>query len=595
METEKEKEKDFMDMMLAQIREGLPEAEYSHMDVLECRIELEDGVNLRTTVYSPDRNQKWPVVLIRNPYIGNEILATTVLSRFFSSYGYALVYVRVRGTLGSEGEWLPFEHERQDGRQVIDWISEQKWCDGNIGTFGDSYLGHTQWCVADYHHPMLKTMFISFYGTNSYETFYRRGMFRQEVWTEWAAQMMEENKEKILVPEVAVPLREKAFSVKPQSKLGERLVGKECTWYKGWLENEKETDAYWSRGFWKELRDVPEKVEIPVFLRGGWFDIFLRPQLVSWRMLPEHIRKQSRFMIGPWHHSGMTGGSLAYPDEGKAGMLALKAALEWFDYQLKGREYQEPLGCIDAYVIGENRWRVWKGNMNQTEGEIFYLDCSQTAADQPKAKCLRRDCPKEYGTVEYRYDPQKPVESQGGNLIANHHNGSEAPECSCFQPEAGYRDDVVSFLSDEFTREYLIAGKIELHLYVSSDVPATAFSVKVMEEYADGKTVNIRDDITDIRWRDEQSTEKYCPGECVELVLEMLDICWLVKKGSKLRIDISSSNYPAYHVHPNTEEPWYDAMESATALQKIYSGGVYPSRMILPHGRESGRTQDGRC
>lgn len=577
-------ENEFANMLIESLKKGLPQAIYEDEDSFDSYILTSDRIKLKVSVFSPDMKKKWPVILIRNPYQSNEFFILSALSKIFSSCGYALVYVRVRGTLGSEGEWLPFENERNDGRDVIDWIAEQEWCDGNIGTFGASYLGHTQWCIADYDHPMLKTMFISVYGTNGYESFYRRGMFRQEIWTEWAAQMIYTNKDKLLMPEVAVPIRKAAFSVYPQNQLGEQMEKKHCDWYETWLKNQKATDSYWADGFWKELRQTAPKVKIPVFLHGGWFDIFLRSQLTAWRELPEKIRKQSRFMIGPWHHSGLPGGDLEYPGEEKSGLNGLFSAIRWFDYRLKQKEFTEQIGVIEAYQIGENKWHIFQDDIQCDENLVLYFVQGTKADDgniEVRNYCLIENM-SESGKITYTYDPNYPVESCGGTLIANHHDDFANPECSCFQPKAQSRADVISFFSEQTEDEFSISGNIIAKLFVSSDVAATSFAIKVMEQFHDGRTVNIRDDITDIRWRTEEQYEEYIPDKCVELEMKLLDIDWEISKGSRIRVDIASSNYPAYHVHPNSLAPWYEEHENKIAHQSIYYGEKYPSQIIIP-------------
>ena len=568
-------------LWVRKMKKQLSQATYKTEDCFEESVFTRDGIRLKTSIVCPDRQQKWPVILIRNPYLSGDGLITDVIMKVFASCGYAVVYVRVRGTLGSEGEWLPFKHEREDGRDVIDWIAQQPWCDGSIGTYGQSYLGHTQWSIADYDHPMLKTMFISVYGTNPYETFYRRGMFRQEIWTEWAAQMLPCNKDLQLSPKEGLTLRKKAFGAYPQNRLGEAFGEAHCTWYEEWLTSPKETDPCWGEGFWKKFRSIAPNVKIPVYLHGGWFDIFLRSQICAWRELPEETRKMSRFIIGPWHHAGMSGGDLKYPGEEKTGFIGFRAAVPWFDHYLKQKEYSEGTGVVEAYEIGTNRWRLYKEDLPFDEELSLYL-CAGSAAGK---KTILHDLQTEKGSdasVSFVYDPAHPVDSCGGNLIANHHKDIGWPECSCYQPKAQSREDVISFYSASMKEDQIISGSILADLFVSSDAKATAFTVKISEEFSNGKAVNIRDDMTDIRWRNEEEYKDYTPGDRVELKMKMLDINWKVKKGSRIRVDISSSNYPAYHVHPNTTEPWYELHESRTAVQTVYCGGKHASRIVIP-------------
>lgn len=565
-----------------QIRAELPPDIYAEIVEQTEWIMLPDGVRLFARIIKPDREGKWPVVLIRTPYWSTDISESRLTASALARHGYAVVVNQVRGSLSSEGEWSPFEKERTDGRAVIDWIASQDWCDGNIGTMGGSYMGHVQWSVADYHHPMLKTMFISVYGPSPYDLFYRRGMFREDIFTGWAATMMGENRHHGYHPEDEAVLRKKAYQTMPRRELGENLIGRPCVWYRKWIENTKESDPYWSEGFWKELEESIGQIQIPLFLHGGWFDIFLRAQLKAFRRLPENVREKSCFMIGPWCHNTKPGGILNYPDENRAGTLYVKAALEWFDHQLKGKENKHPLGTVEAYHIGEGRWHHWKGDIHADKIWKCFLDSRPLLEGNSEAGLLGWTCPEKEKKVCYSYDPRHPVQSKGGSLLFNLEHPMDSPECSTEQPSPGAREDVVSFISDTLSEEKLIAGSIQAYLYVSSDVPATSFTVKVMEIFEDGLCVNIGDDITDIRWREEDRIEVYEAGSVVRLHIELTDIVWRLRQGSRLRVDISSSNFPAYHVHPNVETIWSDTDEKRAAIQNIYTGGKYPSRVEVP-------------
>lgn len=341
-------------------------------------------------------------------------------------------------------ERSPFENRKEDGRAIIDWISVQPWCDGNIGTYGGSYLGYTQWNIADYAHPMLKTMFIMVWGGCPYDLFHRRGMFRPDS-IGWSAQMLEDNRYRLRDGKENLALNREAFAIVPPVELGERLKGRRCDWHADMILAEKDTDAYWHSSGWKELREAVPKVAHPIYLMGGWFDFFFRSQIESYRLLPEKIRQESRFVIGPWWHSCKTGGTLEYPEE--------------------------------------SRYRT---------------------------------------------------------------------------------------------------GQIQAQLYVESTAPATSFTVRVSELFADGRAFNVRDDITDIRWVDEERIEDYEPGSVRRLSIQMTDIIWKLKAGSRVRVDISSSNFPAYHIHPNTDRLWAEETRKVSAKQHIYTGGRYPSCVILP-------------
>lgn len=539
----------------------------------ELWIPMSDGIKLHALLNCPKGEESWPVILLRNPYIGAGIIYAGA-SEALSRYGYAVLMVDVRGTRKSEGEWLPFENDRKDGMEVIDWIANQDWCDGNIGTYGVSYLGHSQWCIADYDHPALKTMFISMFPDDPYEIFYHRGMFRQEIWTEWAAQMMGENRFKNFSAKEALSLRKAAFGAAPANQLGRVIMDEACLWYEKWIHDTKQSDDSWAQGYWKGFADVAEHVKCPIYFQSGWFDIFSRASMMTYERLPEEIRSESRFVIGPWHHGLLSGGDLEYPDGQKYGVYSAVEILNWFNHMLKRMLYPENKGGIEAYCIGADKWIEYN--------PAFY----ETLILYPNAEGQSLSLKTEVGDskkISWTYDPKKPIASRGGTLIGNHNDPKNLgnPECACWQPNVGYRDDVISFVSDPVEHDFVLTGKMMLDLYVSSDAPATCFSIKVIEERKDGKNVNIREDITDIRWTSSNEIAEYVPNDIRLLHFDIQDISWKVNEGSKIRLDIASSNYPAYHIHPNTTEAWADVIASKKAKQTVYTGKDYPSKLVI--------------
>lgn len=544
------------------------------IESIEYNITMNGNVSLFGRATLPKTKGKYPVILSISPYIFYEPFSLLALGIPFAKSGYVFLMVYVRGTVKSSGEWYPFHYERIDGRSVIDWISKQEWCDGNIGTFGASYVGLTQWCIADYEHPMLKTMFISVFGGHPYSNFYRRGMFREMIWSGWSANMIDDNRFKIFSQEEDWNLRQFVYNLSIQTQLGEELKGKPCNWYKELVTGINENGNYWRQGFWKEMNEVPEKIKIPIFFHGGWYDPFLRSQLEGYRRLQKDIRKMSRFIIGPWGHSGSPCGSLTYPGENVTDIFLIKDSVEWFDHQLKGKKYPKKKGVIDAYCIKGDKWITWNDDFTSNNKIILYLKKNENNI----AHYLVKKNPK-FESISYEYDPKKPVQSLGGNMITNNRIPGAAPDCCIQQLDPGSRNDIISFISETLQEDAWITGSIEVHLFVSSSANATAFTIKVIEIFADGMSINIVDDITDIRWIDE---ENYIPGSIRELVLKMNDISWKISSNSKVRIDISSSNFPYYNAHPNIDKIWSETSEKIVANQKIYLGGDFPSRIILP-------------
>lgn len=554
----------------------LPKATHRALLKEELSIPMEDGVRLHAHIVRPRKSGKYPVILVRSPYVINDFVYRSMLP-LLAKRGYVCVLNTVRGAFNSEGEWLPFENERKDGYAVIDWVSKQSWCDGKIGGYGGSYLGYTQWSYADCNHPALKTLCIDVAGTSAYNVFWRRGMFRQEIWTLWATQMMGDNRRMYEHPPA---LYEEAYRMEPQIKLGEHVKNETCYWYNNWITNDRPDHAYWAEGYWGHLNHAAAKTGVPVMLMGGWFDIFLRPQIDAFRALPEAVREKSRFFIGPWGHGGSAVGDRPLKNSDKGGMFHIGEVLEWFDYQLKGKPYSKKLGVVDAFNVGTDEWMEHQGDIRSNSAVTYHFASRNEQTLENASGALVRKKPEKKDTVGFIYDPADPVHTICGSALGT---GEENPPIGPKeQRKLGERSDVISFISEPLENPVQLCGTIKAVLHVSSDAPATAFTICVSEVEESGYTYNIRDDITDIRWRDEKTVSDYTPGECVRLELELLDISWQIQKCSRIRVDISSSNFPMYHVHPNTTEAWAEATKKRIAHQTVFLGGDTGSYIELP-------------
>ncbi len=255
---------------------------------------------------------------------------------------------------------------------------------------------------------------------------------------------------------------------------------------------------------------------------------------------------------------------------------SVQSPLDWFEQLLIKKEMPEKV--VYTYCIGADKWEKWNQFSVPAAGKkIIYLDAEQ---ENSKGKTLTKECAPGQSNVSFIYDPQNPVISHGAESLFSSQSGVG----SLIQPECGYREDVVSFISGTIVDPVEIGGKIRVKLYVSSDVQDTAFSAKLMEIFEDGTTVNIRGTITTLAYRNGR-TERgdYTPGEIVEINLEMWDISWMLKKGSKLRLDISSSDFPQYSIHSNFPGNWAMQKETQKAVQTIYTGEDYPSAIEIPY------------
>jgi putative CocE/NonD family hydrolase len=553
---------------------AMREPEHGFGESHHLYVTMSDGVRLKTHVWLPDGEGPWPAMFVRNPYVDGSDSGDPSLLQFVR-YGYAVVLQECRGRGKSEGVWEPYANERQDGSDALRWLVSQPWQDGNIGLYGGSYLGFTQWIVADCLPPEVKTMYVCVMGTDLQRFAYMNGMFRHDIYTSWSLTNAGVDWAGRDMGEVAY----EAYSYRPQAGMDLALLGRKLDWYNGFVTHPAPGDPYWEEGVPGMLKSIPAKVNVPVCLVGGWFDIALDTMFESFLGLREDIREKSRFVVGPWTHSIAPAGDLEYPNGWMDGTNGgTKAVLAWFDHTLKGMPYPVELGVVHAYTIGESAWQDWKKWPPQSRKKMLYL-----SGDSGLSEALSNT--ESARSASFIYDPNDPVVTVGSSCLLNVY-GYEPywPKNACVkQPEPGYRQDVISFVSEPLELPIRIAGNVSVTLYVGSTAEDTAFTVKLMEVFPNGEAYNIVDGITSLAFRNG-ATEPlgYAPGAIERIRIELWSIAWRVNSGSRIRLDVSSSNYPAYHAHPNVAGNWSLQENVREAWQTLYWGASFPSFVELP-------------
>ena len=343
---------------------------------------MSDGTSLYTSISLPDKGEKFPTVLIRNPYAQFGMVMRDTLCGRFTRYGYACVLQDVRGQGKSEGEWSPGTHEARDGRDTLNWLVKQKFHDGNIGMMGPSYLASVQWAAASMGlPPEVKTFIPAVYTTDNRGVMYQDGMFRHETFTAWASMMRGSNAE----DDDAGAAYQAALEHRPHMEVDKAIFGAELPWYRQMISAPDPHDPFWQQPDTVKLRETPANLEIPILMIGGWYDVFFGPQFEDWQELA--TKSSSRFIIGPWTHAGQGGKALQNPNS-EGGLFQWPAMLDWFGHYLKG----EPLNAqpgISTYVIPTTRYQPGAAQ------ECWLLFCRGLTARHPPT----------YGRQAYVSDP----------------------------------------------------------------------------------------------------------------------------------------------------------------------------------------------
>lgn len=528
----------------------------------EYFIPSSDGVRLETWLYFP-LHSEGPVstIAVRSCYPNQEELLVKK-AEAFNRRGFGFAIQWCRGTHRSEGDWVPNVHEREDGLAFMDFLQQDARV-LSVGYWGDSYLAMTGWCMADAVPSKVKAMCLNVYGCFRHVSAYQDGLFRQDILTSWAM----ENAGKMVNADY---LESAAF--RPQVEVDEKMWGIRLDWYRDWITHTDADDPYWEEGFWGMMKEIPSKIRIPLYIREGWYDHHLGSALCSWNALAEKTKAMSILEIGPWNHYSNV--CIEHQTTKSLRNNSISGPALWFDGIL--RKGMEPAEEIRLYEVGGDTFEKYQEYpVPVKESRVFYL----RAGSDPINHKLTSAEGAEQSSVSYVYDPNDPVISHGAEstLHSIQENGS------LLQAEVNARGDVISFVSDSLQESLHVNGQISVHLFVSSDARDTAFTAKLMEVFEDGSAYNVRGTITTLAYRNGASHRgTYRPGEIVRITLNMWDIDWLFQKGSRLRLDISSSDFPQYAVHTNHEGIWSLQKDTIIAHQTIYTGGDTPSDVILP-------------
>jgi uncharacterized protein len=548
--------------------EGIRPAQYAVEIERDVVMTTSDTVALVADIYRPKMNGANPTILVRIPFsrtFRNNLSADAV-GRFWASRGYTVVVQGTRGRFKSGGAFYPLLHERQDGVETLQWLARQSWFDGRLGMWGGSAFGHTQWVLADQSRPGPTALMIQIASTSFREMFHPGGAFSLESALYWAARS---SGSADVDPSYAA--LERGFDEFPVIEADDRAVGN-VPFFDDWLVHEQ-ADPYWKT---IDGEDRARNIKAPVLLMAGWYDPFLPTQLRDFQTIRNeadpHMAQGTRLIVGPWIHAD----AVRFPDGSTTEpyrLASLAPSIPWFDHHLLGMPLDDSLAApVRIYVMGENVWRSeqeWP--LARTQFTPFYLRSGGRANSAAGDGRLTQEQPSALEPADlYVYDPRDPVPSRGGAML-----GTRAG--IAVQNDVEIRRDVLVYTSEPLERNLEITGPISAVLYVSTDVTSTDFTVKLVDVHPDGNPYNISDGI--LRRSYSQPTQSLAP---TEIAIELWPTSMLFRRDHRIRVEVSSSNYPRYDRNPNTGGDIPTQRTSVTARQSVHHGPAALSRIILP-------------
>jgi uncharacterized protein len=555
---------------------------------------MRDGVTLRADVYRPNEDGKFPVLLVRTPYDKQWISG---FGHKAAARGYVVIAQDVRGRFESEGEWYTFKHESEDGYDTVEWAAALPYSNGKVGMFGGSYVGATQFLAALAKPPHLAGICPTVTASNYHDGWtYQGGAFEQWFNESWATGLATntmrrraEQKYDALNGSKVLPLTAYPVLEAPSS---EGIA----PYFTDWLAHPN-FDNYWKQ---LSIEDHYAQIQVPVYSIGAWYDIFLGGTLKNYARLKmeagtDAARKGQRLLV---YVGGHAGGS----DSRKVGAVDFgeklpidedAMVLRWYDWLLKGEanglEKEKP---VKIFVMGKNEWREeddWP--LARAKNTRYYLHSAgaanglapsgaPTGSLQAGSGSLSTLAPAEEKPDQYIYDPSDAAPTIGGPLCCGALPTGIGPQD---QRLAEARADVLVYTTPAFAKDTEVTGPVSLDLYVSSSAVDTDFTGMLVDVWPNGFAQNLTSGILRLRYRNSQEKPELAnPGETYHITVDLWATSNVFLAGHKLRLEVSSSNFPRFDRNLNTGEEQARASRMVKATNVIYHDKAHPSALVVP-------------
>lgn len=579
---------------------------------------MRDGVRLATDIYRPKTDKPVPIIFSRTPYNfnswgdGKQKTRTAQRALEVVKRGYAYVVQNERGRYFSEGEWDILGVPLTDGYDAFSWMKDQPWSNGKIGTYGCSSTAEWQMAVAALDHPSHAAMVPQGFGAGvgkigdivEQGNWYRGGV-EQLLFFSWLYGVEHDTfKPRIpkgasqedliriarfydLAPENPPVDMKTALSHLPIKDILKNIGGKKEIFDK--MVKRKPMDEAWFEG---GLYHDTMEIGVPSFWFASWYDVSITPNLAMFNHIrnttknPE-IRDNQYLVIAPTLHCRFTRATentiVGERSVGDARLNYDEQIFAWWDYWLKGidTKFKEKTPRVQYYTMGSNQWQTadeWPPR--DAELHTYYLQSNGDANTRFGTGVLQTKKSKKDTFDSYFYDPMNPVSSLGGNVCCT---GNAVSGGAFDQQEMEERPDILVYTSEILEEGVEVTGFIESTLYVSSNAKDTDFTIKLIDVYPDGRAYNLDETIQRVRYREGYDKEVFMEeGSVYQLEMTPMATSNFFKKGHRIRIEISSSNFPRFARNLNTGGNNYDESEGVVARNKIHHSKKYPSQIRLP-------------
>ena len=549
---------------------------------------MRDGVVLRADVYRPKADGKFPVLLQRTPYNKTNGIKFGIRA---AALGFVAIIQDVRGRYTSDGEWYTFQNESADGYDTVEWAAALPYSNGKVGMFGGSYVGATQMLAAIAHPPHLAGICPVVTASNYHDGWtYQGGAFEQwfnESWTSGLAQdtmsrAVAQNSNALLGM-VKLPLTSYPLFNFPDTSAGIYSTASLAPYFLDWLAHPA-YDDYWKR--WS-IEEHYGDVNVPALTIAAWYDIFQGGSLRNYRGLKTQggveARAGQRLLVIIGGHAG-DGRKIGEVDFGPAAEQWNEddVTLRWYEYLFQGIQNdfakEKP---VKIFVMGRNQWREeddWP--LARARTTKYFLHSAGVANTLLGNGSLSEAAARAEAPDQYVYDPANPVPTVGGPLCCD---GSHMPPGPHDQRAVEGRKDVLIYTSAAFSDDTEITGPISLELFAKSTAVDTDFTAKLVDVGPDGFAQNLTEGIVRARYRESQEKAALMkPGQIYKFTIDLWSTSNVFLKGHRLRLEVSSSNFPRFDRNLNTGESQSATSHYVAATNTIYHDTDHASVLLLP-------------
>jgi uncharacterized protein len=584
-------------LLASPVRAANPYAVVFERDVA---VSMRDGVKLRADIYRPDAEGTFPVLLQRTPYNKYRGIEFGLKA---AARGYVVIFQDVRGRYASEGEWSPFRNESSDGYDSVEWAAALPYSTGKVGMFGGSYVGATQLLAAIARPPHLAGICPFITGSNYHDNWtYQGGAFEQWFNESWTSLALAPDTFDRAVTKSAdaltgtrkLPLADFPLFDLERSPSQFNSTPSLAPYFLEWLDHPS-YDDYWRR---VSIEDHFSEITVPALHIAAWYDIFLGGSLRNYIGIKAHggseeARHGQRLLVIVGGHAG-DGPKIGALDFGPDSKFdGDETALHWYDYLFKSVQNEFASGKpVSIFVLGRNQWRQedeWP--LVRAQNTRYFLHSSGAANGQTPGGprpvgqgALSLAAPTAEKPDQYIYDPGDPAPTIGGPLCCAPLPTGIGPQD---QRPAEARSDVLVYTAPAFAKDTEVTGPVSLELYVSSSAVDTDFTGMLVDVWPNGFAQNLTSGILRLRHRDSrEKPELAIPGKTYHITLDLWATSNVFLAGHKLRLEVSSSNFPRFDRNLNTGEEQAHATRMVKAKNLIYHDSAHPSALIVPLVRQ---------